>query len=188
MASRIWQLVGGKRMHKRMPPDEGAAKVILDAWLAARGSQLSTALDKHGEKICAVVSTRLAATFPLLCYDSARGDAEFFQQHMFQEVPRRFQRVLQAVLLFQSLAAIEQEYRWGWTILSHYGIAPLHLLAHVRWYFSALRATIPLDASDIQPLDILERNILQIIEEVTASAALPYKQHTNGHDNIKRKT
>lgn len=172
-------------MHRHMPLDEDAARAALDVWLAARGPQLSGALDKYGEQICTVVSTRLAATFPTLCYDSTRSDAEFFQQHMFHEVPRRFQRVLQAVLLFQSLAMMEQEYRWGWTILFHYGIAPLHLLAHVRWYFSALRAAVPLDTSDIKPLDTLERSILQIIEEVTASAALLHKrpapeQHTNG--------
>ena len=89
-------------------------------------------------------------------------------------MPRRFQRVLQAVLQFQSLDLIEHEYRWGWKILTSYGVTRQHMRTHVRWYFDALRLSIPLKPADLPHVSTLEDMILQIIERVTAAEILVY--------------
>lgn len=149
----------------------------FSAWLASDGLRLSSVLEQHREQICEIVSKRLATVYPNLCYDDSRPDAEYFQRHTFSEVPRRFQRVLQAVLLFQSLDVIEHEYRWGWKILPNYGVTRQQLRTQVRWYFDALRLSIPLESADLPHVSTLESTILEIIERVTAAEILVYHRN-----------
>jgi hypothetical protein len=139
-------------------------------WLVVRGPAVTRAMNLHREQICGAVSARLATVFPTLCYDPQRPDAARFQQHTYYEVPRRFQRVLEAVILFQSLTIIEKEYIWGWPILITYGVTRQQMLAQVRWYFDALRTSIPFEPADLPNLTILEKSILQIVHQVTAAA------------------
>lgn len=146
----------------------------LNDWMQNNGLRMAQALDEHRDQICGIVSKRLATVFPSLCYDPVRPDAVYFQQLTFVEVPRRFQRVLQAVLLCQSLDVIEHEYRWGWKILPAYGVTRKHMRSQVRWYFDALRLSVPLEATDIPHLNTLEQAILDIIERVTAAEILVY--------------
>lgn len=160
-------------------------------WLAVRGPAVTKAMAAHRDQICGIVSGRLATVFPALCYDPQRVDAERFQQHTYYEVPRRFQRVLEAAILFQSLTIIEKEYVWGWPILANYGVTRQQMLAQVRWYFDAMRTSIPLEPSDLPQLTALEKSILQIVHQVTAVApslghgalteTLPYTYSHNGH-------
>lgn len=159
----------------------------FNAWLATRGPEIAKSLDSQRDQICGIVSTRLATVFPTLCYDTSRPDAAYFQQHTFVEVPRRFQRVLQAVLMFQSLAVMEQEYRWGWSILPSYGVTRQHMLTQVRWYFDALRISLPLDAADSLHLSTLEGSILEIIDRITMVDLVEYRQPLIKEHNKKRR-
>jgi hypothetical protein len=152
--------------------------LTLEEWLAQRGAGLATALDNHRELICGTVSTRLATSFPTLCYDASRADAQAFQQHTYHETPRRFHRLLQVMLHFQAIEVIEREYRWGWPVLQRYGVERYHLLAQVRFYFEAARAHLRIGEADRTQLEELEAMILQIISQV---AHTPAAAQSNGH-------
>lgn len=149
----------------------------LDPWLAQRGPALAVALESQREPICDEVASRLATTFPTLCYDPGRPDAQQFQQQTYQETPRRFHRLIQVLLLFQTLSVIEREYRWGWPLLQRYGVERRHLLTHIRFYFEGTRAKVALSAEDVANLALLEAEILAIVEQVTRPEANP---HSNG--------
>lgn len=141
----------------------------LEEWLAQRGPTVAVALDEQHEAICAMVSSCLAATFPALCYDPARPDALAFQQHMFRETPRRFHRLMQVVLLFQTLEIIAREYRWGWPIISRYGVQRRHMRAQVSWYFEAIYVHVGLLPGDSAAMRDLAATVLQIVEQAIAN-------------------
>jgi hypothetical protein len=152
----------------------------LELWLAQRGPTLASTLDSSREPICDMVSTRLANSFPLLCYDPSRTDAVPFQQNTFHETPRRFHRLLLVLLNFQALNVIEREYRWGWSLLQRYGVERYHLLAQVRFYFEAAQANVRLDGEDRAQIERLEAMILRTIERVTLAELSPRR---NGHSH-----
>ena len=152
----------------------------LEQWLAQRGSGMALALDNYREPICGTVSTRLATSYPTLCYDSSRADALAFQQHTYHETPRRFHRLLQVLLHFQSIEVIEREYRWGWPVLQRHGVKSHHLLAQVQFYFEAAHSHLIFEDLDRTQLDELETAILQIITQVTHT---PTAAQANGHLN-----
>ena len=156
--------------------------LTLEKWLAHRGAGMAAALDNRRETICGTVSARLATSFPKLCYDESRADALAFQQHAYHETPRRFHRLLQVLLQFQSIEVIEREYRWGWPVLQRHGVERHHLLAQVQFYFEAARAHLPIDDIDLKLLDELETAILQIISQVTHTlVAVQRNGHLNGN-------
>ena len=128
---------------------------------------MASALDDQREQICAEVTARMAAAFPLLCYDPTRPDAIAFQQQTFRETPQRLHRLIQAVLRFHVLTVVEHEYQWGWTILPRYGVEQHHLLAQMRFYFAEARARAMMSSEDRTSFDSLEATILQIIEDIT---------------------
>ena len=140
----------------------------LEEWLAQRGPAIAQALDAEREPICAAVSSHLAMAFPTLCYDSTRPDALAFQQRTFRETPRRFHRVLQVVLLLQTLEVITHEYRWGWPVIARYGVERHQVIMQVRWYFEAARTYAALQPTDAAPMSELAATILQIINQITA--------------------
>lgn len=156
----------------------------LTEWLGRRGSALAAALDHQREPICELVSIRLAKTYPSLCYDATRIDAESFQKLTFHEAPRRFHRVLQTLLRLAAIELIEREYRWGWGILPRYGVTAEHMLNQVRWYFASARSFVDLDAEDQEQFEALERAILQIIAHVTGAAGAPPNAGMNGGSHL----
>jgi hypothetical protein len=152
---------------------EGPPMLVLETWMEQRGPVVAAALDSQAEMICGQVSARLASEFPTLCYFPSRIDAVAFQQHTFREVPLRFHRTVQALLFSSSLAIIEREYRWGWAILTRYGVTQEHLLAQIRWYFEAAQAFTQLDADDRAQLSALAAATLAAVERVTTDVPPP---------------
>lgn len=143
----------------------------LDAWLVRHGPGIAGALESQREPICDSVSDQLATNFPTLCYDPTRYDALAFQQLTYRETPRRFHRLMQVLLCFQSFEVIEREYRWGWPVVHRYGVKRYHLLAQVRWYFDAVYVHVPLRPEDGAQMSDLAIATLQIVEDVTSDAA-----------------
>ena len=78
----------------------------FDQWSASRGEMVAEAIDAHREVICQRVSTRLAKSFPKLCYTPVRQNARAFQQSSFYETPRRFHRLVPVVVLCGSMACV----------------------------------------------------------------------------------
>lgn len=164
----------------------------FDDWLAERGPEIAALIDTHADTLCEHVSTRLASSFPTLCYDPARLDAAAFQLQTFRETPRRLHRLLQVVLLCQSPTVIEREYRWGWQLLTRYQVERKHFLAHIRWYFEELFATVPLSSDDKLQIVEMRDKILHMVENVTIAAPqvtdqARRRQRLNGHTPIGRK-
>jgi hypothetical protein len=162
--------------------------LTFDSWLATRGPGFAMVLESQREKICDSVASRLASAFPTLCYDPNRPDALEFQQLTYSQTPRRFHRLIQVVLLLQSLEVIEREYRWGWPILQRYGVGRQHLLSQVHWYFEGSHALAAPDPVDVPYLEALEGKVLQMIEQITVVALPAYAPvegiiRTNGHRN-----
>jgi hypothetical protein len=163
----------------------------LEAWLELHGAQVAGVLDQHREGLCDMVTNRLATAFPSLCFDASRPDAVAFQQHVFKETPRRFHRLIQVVLRFQTMMVIEREYRWGWAIMPRFGVARHHMINHARWYFDTVRGSSLVTRDDMSHLDLLSTNIVHIIEQITAvpppsvkrpnTPMLAGVQHNNGH-------
>jgi len=140
----------------------------LEVWLAQSGPRIAEALESQRELICDSVSNQLATSFPTLCYDPTRYDAIAFQQLTYHETPRRFHRLVQVLLLLQSLEVIEREYRWGWPVVRRYGVERHHMFAQVRWYFEAAREHVALNPEDGAQMNDLATAILRIIEAVTS--------------------
>ena len=111
----------------------------LEAWLELHGAQIASVLDDQRDYLCDMVTNRLTTAFPSLCFDPTRPDAVTFQQQVFRETPRRFHRLMQVVLRFQTTLVIEREYRWGWSIMPRFGVARHHMISHARWYFDTIR-------------------------------------------------
>src|SRR3954469_10737766 len=130
--------------------------LTLDTWLATRGPGFATVLESRREQICDMVAARLASAFPTLCYDPHRPDALEFQRITFYQTPRRFHRLIQVVLLLQSLEVIEREYRWGWPLLQRFGVTQQHMLSQARWYFEVSYALTTPDPIDMPYLEALE--------------------------------
>lgn len=145
----------------------------LEHWLIQRGPTIARALDDRREPICAVVSSRLAMTFPTLCFDPARPDALAFQQRTFHETPRRFHRLIQVVLVLQTLEVITREYRWGWQVVSRYGVQQEHMLAQVRWYFEAAQSHITLSPTDRTQMHNLAAAVFQRVTHAIGEAPHP---------------
>ena len=155
----------------------------FEVWLTQRGPVIAPMLDDQREPICAAVSSRLAMNFPTLCFDPDRPDAHAFQQRTFHETPRRFHRLVQVVLVLQTMAVITREYRWGWEVISRYGVQQHHMLAQVRWYFEAARAHVMLPPEDGARMDDLATSILRIVKDVTSDPLYPpadQSTRTNG--------
>ena len=144
--------------------------MTFETWLEQTGPQIAHLIDDRREPICDAVTNRLTTAFPSLCFDSSRPDAVEFQQHTFKETPRRFHRLIQVVLRFQTTLVIEREYRWGWAIMPRYGVARHHMISHARWYFDTVRLTGLLGRDDLAQLDQLAARVLQIIDQITAAA------------------
>ncbi len=162
--------------------------LTLDTWLATRGPGFAMVLEAQREPLCDMVAARMSSTFPTLCYDTRRPDALEFQQLTFRQTPRRFHRLIQVVLLLQTLEVIEREYRWGWPILQRYGVARQHLLSQVRWYFEVSHALTMPDPIDAPYLEMLEDKVIQIIDQITMMALPSHlssesSTRSNGHQN-----
>jgi hypothetical protein len=160
--------------------------LTLDTWLATRGPGFAMVLESRREQICDMVAARMASAFPTLYYDPHRPDALEFQRLTFHQTPQRFHRLIQVVLLLQSLEVIEREYRWGWPVLQSYGVARQHLLSQVRWYFEVAHALTTPDPIDAPYLEALEGKVLQIIDQITMVALPAYppgdgNTRSNGH-------
>jgi hypothetical protein len=163
----------------------------FSTWLADRGAPVADAISTHGESICERVSSRMMATFPNLCFDPLRFDAASFQKQAFRETPRRFHRLLQVVLLCNSMNLIEREYRWGWRILSRMHVERRHMLAQVRWYFEEIFSQVPLINDDKLQLIEMRDSVLHMIEQITAttpqlSDQARRRQRVNGYSNGRR--
>jgi len=144
--------------------------MTLEAWLELNGARVADSLDQQRDTLCELLTNRLATAFPSLCFDTSRPDAVTFQQHVFKETPRRFHRLIQVVLRFQTLMVIEREYQWGWAIMPRFGVARHHMLNHARWYFDTIRVAGMVSRDDMVYLDQIATRVLQIIEQVTAAA------------------
>lgn len=147
--------------------------LTFEEWLTLRGPMYAQQIDVHTDALCSAAAMRLSSQFPALCYDPARPDAETFQQHMFRETPRRFHRLMQVVLRVQSLAVVEQEYRWAMTLLPRHGVQAQHLLVFIQIYFEVVRALVPPAQQDAPYVDTLESVIARIVEAVTAASYDP---------------
>jgi hypothetical protein len=154
----------------------------FEDWLVQRGPVIARALDERREPICDAVSSRLAMSFPTLCFDASRPDAHAFQQRTFHETPRRFHRLLQVVLVLQTLEVITREYQWGWPVVSRYGVQPHHLLFQVRWYFEAAQAQTIQRPEDSARMAYLATTILRAIEEITSGRS-PTHQNNGASKN-----
>lgn len=141
----------------------------FETWLVERGNLVATDINGHYDQICERVSLRMAAAFPNLCFDPVRADAAAFQKQVFRETPRRLHRLIQVVLLCQSIAVVEREYRWGWRILSRYNVERRHMTAHVRWYFEELFTSVALDHDDQLRLIELRDHIIRMIDSTTVT-------------------
>lgn len=148
-----------------------------EEWLAQRGPVIARLLDDQREPICVAVSSRLSMNFPSLCFDPSRPDAHAFQQRTFDETPRRFHRLVQVVLVLQTLEVITREYSWGWQVVSRYGVQPHHMLAQVRWYFESAQAHISLPPTDRVQMRDLEAAVFQ---RVASALGETPQQSTNG--------
>jgi hypothetical protein len=158
----------------------------LEAWLEANGGRVAALLEDQRDLICDLVSNRLSTAFPSLCYDPARPDAVAFQRLTFIETPRRFHRLMQVVLRFQTLMVIDREYRWGWPIMQRFGVSRHHILSHVRWYFDVVRTSSTLDTADLPYIEQLSSRVQQIVSLATATLPQAVAQPetpalTNGH-------
>ncbi len=140
----------------------------LEAWLEQHGAQVASVLDDRRDYLCDMVTNRLTTAFPSLCFDPSRPDAVTFQQLVFRETPRRFHRLMQVVLRFQTTLVIEREYRWGWSIMPRFGVARHHMISHARWYFDTIRNAGMVSRDDMSHLDLLSTRVIQIIDQITA--------------------
>jgi hypothetical protein len=141
----------------------------FETWLETNGSRLAMALDVRRDIICESVSNRMVTTYPMLCYNPERVDAQSFQQQTFRKSPQRFHNVLLAALRFRAMSVIEREYAWTWSILPRFGVTSQHLIAQVRWYFEAARIHVPSLNGDTPYLRQLEVQILHAIDQITQS-------------------
>jgi hypothetical protein len=155
----------------------------LETWLESSGARVAAQLDDQRDLICDLVSNRLSVAFPSLCYDPSRPDAVAFQRLSFIETPRRFHRLMQVVLRFQTLMVIDREYRWGWPIMQRFGVSRHHILSHVRWYFDVVRTSSTIDSADLPYIEQLASRVLQIVGQATLPQAHAHPEahvHTNG--------
>ena len=153
-----------------------------DPPILTNGSSLAAALDAHREKICTTLSSRLAASFPMLCYDYSRIDGRAFQQMMLRRTPQRLHTLIQTALRTNNLLLIEREYKWVWIIVQRFGVNRQHLIAQVYWYFDVAR-TLEFEDADRQALRLLEKEVMLIVEHVTTvpnGAASAQRGRSNG--------
>ncbi|GEM_PF-581630 len=141
----------------------------FETWLAERGSPVAIAINAQYDSICERVALRMATAFPNLCFDPLRMDAASFQKQVFRETPRRLHRLIQVVLLCQSTAVIEREYRWGWKILSRFNVERRHMTAHARWYFEEVLLSVPLIDEDQVQLTELRDHVIRMIDSTTVT-------------------
>lgn len=140
---------------------------LNDMWLQTNGATLAAALEAHREAIYAALAERLATTYPLLCYDPNRFDAQAFQQLAQRRSPERLHKLIQSALRLRNLGLIKTQYEWAWPLMQRFGVAREHLLVQVSWYFAVARALTTLDDSDRQALHALETNMVQIVKAAT---------------------
>lgn len=138
-----------------------------ESWLMNNGGTLAAALDAHRDVICTTLTARLAAAFPMLCYDPNRSDSHAFHQQTLRRTPHRLHSLIQASLRLRSLAIVEREYRWAWPLVQRYGVTRQHLIAQVYWYFEVARSVVRLEDADRAALNALEISVVQIVERAT---------------------
>jgi hypothetical protein len=141
----------------------------FETWLVERGNPVATAINEQYDPICERVTLRMATAFPNLCFDPLRMDATSFQKQVFRETPRRLHRLIQVVLLCQSMAVVEREYRWGWRILSRFNVERRHMIAHARWYFDEVFVSVPLINEDKLQLTELRDHVIRMIDSTTVT-------------------
>lgn len=155
--------------------------------MRTNSGSLAVALDAQRDAICAALTKRLGASFPMLCYDPERSDGRAFQQMMMQRTPQRLHKLFQTALRLQNLGVIEREYHWVWALVQRYGVHRLHLIAQVNWYFEVARAVTQLEDSDRAALHGLELAVVQIVEQATAvEEGIVRKPYSHGRSNGHR--
>ena len=102
---------------------KGTAVSTLEQWLFNSGPAYAERLEAQADPLCRSVTTLMMTAYPDLCYLPNRPDAATFQQRTFTETPKRFHRLMQVVLRFQTLMVIDREYRWGWPIMQRFGVS-----------------------------------------------------------------
>jgi hypothetical protein len=140
----------------------------FEEWLAQRGTVIADLLDAHVDGICDATSAQILRAFPSLCYDPHRFDAVAFQRSAIRQTPHRLHKLVRFVLVFQSMAVVEQEYRWACGVMPRYGVNRTHMLATAGWYFNAARAQVPFGARDKVFFNGMKQMFLQTITHVAA--------------------
>lgn len=140
----------------------------LETWLTTRGPAFAALLDTKSEAISEVAEAQFAATFPSLCYDPTRFDAQTFQRTTFRKTPQRFHSLIQTALRFRTLTIIEREYQWAWGILPRFGVTQSHMIMQARIFFDAVRDVLTIEPVDKHGLALLEAAVLRTAERVTA--------------------
>lgn len=159
---------------------------LHDAWMRTNSRSLAAALDAQREAICAALTMRLGAAFPMLCYDPERFDGRGFQQMTMRRTPLRVHKLIQTALRLQNLSLIEREYRWAWPLVQRFGVHRQHLIAQVNWYFEVAHTLTRLEDADRAALHALEVAVIQMVERATAVdegvvRPLVGRNHKNGH-------
>ncbi|HMO57330.1 MAG TPA: hypothetical protein PKA05_02215 [Roseiflexaceae bacterium] len=158
--------------------------LAFETWLAGRSKQVAALINRQQEPICTYVAERLETSYATLCYDPVRPDARSFQVRAFSETPRRYHRLMQAALRFNSLQIIEREYYWAWNVLVRHRIERHHLQAQVRWYYQGVREYVDLEHTDVANFETFTSHVLLIIDRVTGHAPGfqdPRMPRGNGH-------
>jgi hypothetical protein len=153
----------------------------LETWLTTRGPAFAALVDTKSEAISEVAEAQFAATFPSLCYDPTRFDAQTFQRTAFQKTPQRFHNLIQTALRFRTLAIVEREYQWAWGILPRFGVTQAHMIMQARIFFDSIRDVLTIDPIDKHGLALLEVAVLRIVERVTAVHPATVAYRANGN-------
>jgi hypothetical protein len=77
----------------------------------------------------------------------------------------RLCRMLQAILLFETLTIAEQEFRWAGGVLPRNGVTHQHQLSMLRWFFEEINQ-LSLEPAEIALLAGIEQHIITVIDSV----------------------
>jgi hypothetical protein len=134
-------------------------------WDAA--NRLIPLLSDKQETICLRVSRRLLDTYPEIQRMLKLEGGLSMEKRLSEVSVTRLCRMLQAILLFETLDLADQEFRWAGGVLPRSGVTYQHNLSMTRWFFQEINQ-FELQPGEALLLASIEQHILQLIEETYA--------------------
>jgi hypothetical protein len=140
-----------------------AQKVGSVNWEAA--NRLIPLLSDKQDTICQRVSRRLLDAFPEIQPMLKLEGGLSVEKRLSEVSVTRLCRMVQAILLFETLTIADQEFRWAGGVLPRNGVTYQQQISMARWFFKEINQ-LQLNADEKLLLADIEQHILHLIDDI----------------------